>query len=50
MYFATAVDLPAQLAVAQSKARAERLDLNRAMTCTQCSGQPAILPASQITP
>ena len=50
MYFATAVYLPAQLAMARSKARAERLDVNRAMTCDRCSGQPANLPASQIPP
>ena len=50
MYFATAVDLPAQLAMARRKARAERLDVNRTMTCDRCSGQPANLPASQIPP
>jgi transposase InsO family protein len=45
MYFGTAVDLPAQLAAARSKARAERLAANRAMTCDQCSGQKTSLPA-----
>jgi transposase InsO family protein len=50
MYFGTAVDLPAQLSVARNKARAERLAANRAMTCDQCSGQPASSPASQIPP
>src|ERR1019366_407923 len=50
MYFGTAVDLPAQLAAARSKAREERLAANRAMTCDQCSGQPTSSPASQIPP
>jgi transposase InsO family protein len=50
MYFGTAVDLPAQLAAARNKAWAERLAANRAMTCDQCSGQPATFPASQIPP
>jgi transposase InsO family protein len=50
MYFGTAVDLPAQLAAARNKARAERLAANRAMTCDQCSGQPTSSPASQIPP
>jgi hypothetical protein len=50
VYFGTAVDLPAQLAMARSKTRAERLAANRAMTCNQCSGQQASLPASQIPP
>jgi transposase InsO family protein len=39
MFFGTAVDLPAQMAAARSKARAERLAANRAMTCDQCSAQ-----------
>jgi putative transposase len=46
MYFGTAVDPPAQLAAARSKARTDRLAANRAMTCDQCSGQQARLPAS----
>ena len=50
MYFGTAVDLPAQLAAARNKARAERLAANRAMTCDQCSGQPISSPTSQIPP
>jgi transposase InsO family protein len=50
MYFGTAVDLPAQLAVARSKARAERLAANRAMTCSECSGHQASLPESPIPP
>jgi transposase InsO family protein len=50
MYFGTAVDLPAQLAAARSKAREERLAANRAMTCDQCSGQPTSSPPSQIPP
>jgi hypothetical protein len=50
MYFGTAVDLPAQLAMARSKTRAERLAANRVMTCDQCSGQQAGLPASPISP
>ena len=50
MYFGTAVDLPTQLAEARNTARAERLALNRAMTCNQCSGQQASLPASPIPP
>ena len=50
MYFGTAADLPAQLAAARSKARAERLAANRAMTCDQCSAQPITSPASKIPP
>jgi transposase InsO family protein len=50
MYFGTAVNLPAQLAAARSKAREERLAANRAMTCDQCSGQPTSSPPSQIPP
>jgi transposase InsO family protein len=50
MYFGTAVDLPVQLAAARSKARAEHLAANRAMTCDQCSGQQASLPESPIPP
>ena len=50
MYFGTAVDLPAQLAAARSKARAERLAANRARTCGQCTGQHAGPPASPIPP
>jgi hypothetical protein len=45
LYFGTAADLPAQLAALRNKARAERLAANRAMTCNQCSGQQASLPA-----
>jgi transposase InsO family protein len=45
MYFGTAVDLPTELAAARSKARAERLAANRALTCNQCSGQQASPPA-----
>jgi hypothetical protein len=48
MCFGTAVDLPAQLAAARNKARAERLAANRAMTCSECSGQRASLPESPI--
>jgi transposase InsO family protein len=50
MYFGTAVDLPAELAAARSKAREERLAANRAMSCNQCSGQQASLPESPIPP
>ena len=50
MYFGTAVDLPAELAAARSKAREERLAANRAMPCNQCIGQQATLPVSQIPP
>ncbi len=50
MYFSTAVDLPAQLAAARSKASEERLAANRAMTCDLCSGQQTSLLASQISP
>jgi transposase InsO family protein len=50
MYFITAVDLPAQLAAARSKAREERLAANRAMSCNQCIGQQASLPESPIPP
>jgi putative transposase len=50
MYFGTAVDLPAQLSMARIKARTERLAANQAMTCDQCSGQPASSPTSQIPP
>ena len=50
MYFGTAADLPAQLAAARSKARAERLAANRAMTCDQCSAQPITSPSSKIPP
>jgi len=50
MYFGTAVDLPAQLAAARIKTRVERLAANRAMTCDQCSGHQASLPASPIPP
>ncbi len=50
MYFGTALDLPGQLAAARDKARAERLAANRAMTCDQCSGQPASSHAPQIPP
>ena len=44
------LDLPAQLAAARSKAREERLAANRAMSCNQCIGQQASLPASLIPP
>jgi putative transposase len=50
MYFGTAADLPAQLATARTKARADRLAANRAMTCDQCSDQPTSVPESQIPP
>jgi putative transposase len=50
MYFGTAANLPAQLAVARSKTRTDRLAANRAMTCDQCSGQQARLPASPSPP
>jgi putative transposase len=50
MYFGTAVDLPAQLAAARGKARAERLAANRAMTCSDCIGQQASVPESHIPP
>jgi putative transposase len=50
IYFGTAVDLPAQLAAARSKARAECLAANRAMTCDHCRGQPTSPPESQIAP
>jgi transposase InsO family protein len=50
MYFGTAVDLPAQLATARSKAQAERLAANRAMTCSECTGRQASLPESPIPP
>jgi transposase InsO family protein len=50
MYFGTAIELPAQLAAARSKARAERLAANRAMTCSECSGQQASLPESPNPP
>ena len=50
MYFGTAVDLPAQLAAARTKARADRLAANRAMTCDQCSDQPTSAPESQTPP
>jgi transposase InsO family protein len=50
MYFGTAVDLPAELAAARSKAREERLAANRAMFCNQCIGQQATLLVSQIPP
>lgn len=49
MYFGSAVNLPAQLPADRSKARAERLAANRAMTCGQCEGQQSS-PASQIPP
>jgi len=48
IYFDTAVDLPAQLAAARTKARAERLAANRALTCSECSGQQASLLGSPI--
>ena len=50
MYFGTAANLPAELAAVRSKARAERLAANRAMTCDQCTGQQASPPISQIPP
>jgi transposase InsO family protein len=50
MYFGTAVDLPAQLAAAQSTTRAEHLAANRAMTCSECGGQQVSLPESSIPP
>jgi hypothetical protein len=50
MYFGTAANLPAELAAARSKARAERLAANRAMTCDRCTGQQASPPMSQIPP
>ena len=50
MYFGTAVNLPAQLAADRSKARAERLTANRAMTCDQCSGQQSAPPPLPIPP
>ena len=48
MYFGTAANLPAELAAARSKAWAERLAANRAMTCDRCTGQQASPPISQI--
>jgi len=53
MYFGTAVDLPAELAAARSKAREERLVANRAMSCNQCIGQrsrPAGVANSSMIP
>jgi hypothetical protein len=50
MHLGTAVELPAQLAAARSKARAERLAANRAMTCDQCSSRPTSAPESKIPP
>ena len=41
---ALGVDLPAQLAAARSKTRAERLAANRVMTCEQCNGQSTSSP------
>ena len=39
MYFGTAVDMPAQLAAARSKAREERLATNRAMRYAHTAAQ-----------
>ena len=50
MYFGTAADLPTELAVARSQARAARLAANRAMSCDRCIGRPADLPAFEIPP
>ena len=50
MYFGTAANLPAELATANSNARAVRLATNRALSCETCLGQPARPTESQIPP
>ena len=50
MYFGTAANLPAELATARDQARAERLAVNRAMSCNRCLAQQASLHESQIPP
>ena len=50
LYFGTAVDLSDQLVTARSKARAERLVANRAMTCDQCSAQQDSPAESPVPP
>jgi hypothetical protein len=50
MYFATAFDLPAELAAARSKARAARLVANRALACEVCAGQQGAQDDSEIPP
>lgn len=50
MYFGTAANLPDELAAARRKARAWRLDANRAMSCDRCAGRPVDFPTPEIPP
>jgi putative transposase len=50
MYFATATDLPAELAAARSRARDGRLAANRALSCEACLGQQVGPTESRIPP
>lgn len=50
MYFGTAANLPDELAAARRKARAWRLDTNRAISCDRCAGRPVDLPTPEIPP
>jgi hypothetical protein len=50
MYFGTAANLPAELEVARSHARAARLAANRAMSCDCCLAEQTGLPESRIPP
>jgi putative transposase len=50
MYFDTAAELPAELAVAKSNARAARLAANRAISCERCLGQQPSLGEPRIPP
>jgi putative transposase len=50
MYFGTGTNLPAELALAKSKARASRMAANRAVSCDQCLVQQTGLPEAPIPP
>lgn len=50
IYFGTAVELPAELAAARSKARSARLAANRALVCEVCVGQQNASATSEIPP
>ena len=50
MYFGAAANLSDELAAARTKARASRLDANRALSCGRCSNQQPPLTISEIPP
>jgi len=50
MYFGTAADLPAELAVARDLARGARLAANRGLSCDRCLSEQVTPPESEIPP